>query len=58
MKERRHHVRTRRIKTVARDSGGDTVEVRHNGRWIGMPRWLFNTIYERYRQQEAHEDVR
>jgi hypothetical protein len=55
MKQVRHHVRTRRLNTVSRDSGGDTVEVRHHGRWIGMPRWLFDTIYQRNdrREQEA-----
>lgn len=46
MKPKRRHVRTRRVETEIKDSGGDTVEVRVRGRWLGLPRWVAESWFE------------
>ncbi|QDV78063.1 hypothetical protein [Botrimarina mediterranea] len=46
MVTKRSNVRTRRLTTQVKDSGGDTVEVRVRGRWIGFPRWVVDTWFE------------
>jgi hypothetical protein len=45
-KVNRRTVCTRRVETTARDKNADTVEVRANGKWVGVPRWLFDTWFE------------
>lgn len=57
MKETRYRVRTRPIEVQCRDSGGDTVELRINGRWLGFPRWYVESHYQRdnHEEQEAKQ---